>query len=397
MKKVFAILFVILFVLGIAGYGSTEVNADVLKVAKPKITVKAVGDSIRVTIKKTSNAEGYSVYIKGSKDERYNIVASIEANTAGKTRYTIAGLEDDTYLVRVRASNGLTYSKYSKAKSILVNTKDLGLEAVNNARELGGYVNTDGMKIKKGVFLRTANLSTATDADISRLTDNYNLGVIVDLRAPVEIDLYQTPDPEIDGVKYLSIPIMSDEEYGQIGTAIDKAMAEAKETGVEDPLLIEHALLSSGRFNDDMYINFLSSDNGKAGFKQFFKEVINLPDGKSILFHCSQGKDRTGCCAMLIMYALGIDDEKVVRDFIMTNVYNAEKIAADREKLIAKGVEGDELESMMTAKDQVSEQFFRNAINWMYETYGSPLGYIKEELGVTKKQIKKLRKHFLEE
>ena len=380
-----------------SGLNYYKAAADEIKVAKPKISVAVADGNIKVTIKKTANAEGYSIFIKGSNDKRYNLIASIEANTKGKTRYTIEGLEDDAYLVRVRAFNDMTYSKYSKAKKVIVNTKDLGLEAVNNARELGGYVNRDGRKIKQGVFLRTANLSSATDTDIMKLTEEYNLGVVMDLRAPVEIDLYNTPDPEIDGVKYINIPIMSNEEYDKMGATIERDMAETKEAGIDDPLLIEHALLETGRFNEDMYINFLSSDNGKEGFKQFFKEILNLPKDRSILFHCSQGKDRTGCCAMLIMYALDIDDEKVVRDFIITNDYNAEKIAADREKLIAKGVEGDELESMMTAKDQVSEKFFRNAINWLYEEYGSPLGYIQKELGITKKQIKQLRKRFLEE
>ena len=37
-----------------------------------------------------------------------------------------------------------------------------------------------------------------------------------------------------------------------------------------------------------------------------------------------------------------------------------------------------------------------NAIQWMKETYGSPLGYITRELGVTEAEIHELREKFLE-
>ena len=47
-------------------------------------------------------------------------------------------------------------------------------------------------------------------------------------------------------------------------------------------------------------VDFLSSDVGKAGYGEFFRALLALNEGQAILFHCSQGKDRTGCGAMLI-------------------------------------------------------------------------------------------------
>lgn len=46
--------------------------------------------------------------------------------------------------------------------------------------------------------------------------------------------------------------------------------------------------------------------------------------------------------------------------------------------------------------DQVFPEFMENAIQWMNETYGSPLGYITGELGVTEAEIHELREKFLE-
>ena len=47
--------------------------------------------------------------------------------------------------------------------------QSLGLEGVGNARELGGYTAADGKTVKRGVLLRTAKLSDATEADVERL------------------------------------------------------------------------------------------------------------------------------------------------------------------------------------------------------------------------------------
>ncbi|MBQ6256673.1 MAG: tyrosine-protein phosphatase, partial [Clostridia bacterium] len=49
----------------------------------------------------------------------------------------------------------------------------------------------------------------------------------------------------------------------------------------------------------------------KAGYSQFFQALLALPEDRALLFHCSQGKDRTGCGAMLILFALGVDEETV--------------------------------------------------------------------------------------
>jgi len=38
----------------------------------------------------------------------------------------------------------------------------------------------------------------------------------------------------------------------------------------------------------------------------------------------------------------------------------------------------------------------KNAITWMTDNYGSPLGYITQESGVTEEELNELRNKFLE-
>ena len=82
--------------------------------------------------------------------------------------------------------------------------------------------------------------------------------------------------------------------------------------------------------------------------------------------------------------------------FLLTNEYNALLIAEEREYLIENGAAEEEVETFMKAMDQVFPEFMENAVQWMKETYGSPLGYITQELGMKETEIHELREKFLE-
>lgn len=270
--------------------------------------------------------------------------------------------------------------------------QSIGLTGVGNARELGGYVAEDGRAVRRGVFLRTAALGNATEADIKRLVDDYHLSLVIDLRMTSEIE--QAPDPVMDGVENLHLGI------------IDEAALAAKRQSLsaEDVAGLDmnsklgrlRMAMKLGIVGDHMYIDFLSGEPGKAGYARMFRELLALPEGEAMLFHCTQGKDRTGCAAMLILSALGVDEETIMADFMLTNTFNAHLIEAQRQMLIDEGMEGDELETFMYAMDKVNPQFMQSALDWMRENYGSALDYIRTELHVTDDEIATLRDRYLE-
>lgn len=273
------------------------------------------------------------------------------------------------------------------------NSQSLSLTGVGNARELGGYKTEDGKTVKRGVLLRAAKLANATEEDMERLRSVYHLAVDVDFRGDGEVE--RAPDPEMEGLEYLNIHILDDSMGPSEELEAEIAALEAQ--GVEIDKITEIRLfMKYGGFTDQMYVDFLSSDVGKAGYARFFQALLALPEDRALLFHCSQGKDRTGCGAMLILFALGADEETVMADFLLTNEYNAALIAEERAYLIENGVGEDELETFMKSMDQVFPEFMANAVQWMTETYGSPMGYITQALGVTDAEMQALRDKFLE-
>ena len=76
----------------------------------------------------------------------------------------------------------------------------IDVSSVVNARQLGGYVCADGRKIKDGLLLRSAALSTLTDDDARTLAEKYRLKNVVDFRMRYEKDLF--PDRPVEGSEY---------------------------------------------------------------------------------------------------------------------------------------------------------------------------------------------------
>ena len=55
---------------------------------------------------------------------------------------------------------------------IVLSEQNIGLASIQNARELGGYINTDGLRIKRGRFIRSGQLFGIVKTDIDILTKN---------------------------------------------------------------------------------------------------------------------------------------------------------------------------------------------------------------------------------
>lgn len=269
--------------------------------------------------------------------------------------------------------------------------QNIRLVGVGNARELGGYPAADGSIVKRGVLLRTAALSRATKKDLQRLHEVYHLAKIIDLRTTGEAVYAQ--DPEIPGAAHIHLRIV-DEKY------LDWKQKSAKPEDIAGLDLTKPAnqirlAVKIGIVGPQMYIGLISREQGRRGYAQMFEEALKLPEGHALLFHCTQGKDRTGLAAMLLLSALGVNEQIILADYELTNAYNAALIAYERSMLMATGIKGAELETYLRAMDEVDPRYMINALNWMKEHYGSAMGYIHEALGIDKSKVRRLRERYL--
>lgn len=284
----------------------------------------------------------------------------------------------------IGCSNKELQNKYTN--NVELSNQSINLKGVSNARQIGGYYTSSGKKIKQDVLLRSGALSKATEEDIISLKDKYKLKKIIDLRTTAEIS--KAPDCKVEGAESVHIKVMS-EDANDKNNAVTGIYIQSK-----DPSESLLQMYRQGVLNENMYSNMLKSEDAINGFKSFFDELIKNEDG-SVLWHCTGGKDRAGMATVLIMTALGVDQKTIIEDFALTNEANKKSIAYMRENAKKYTSDEKELDGVATLVG-VAPEYMQKAFEYAQSEYGSMLRYIQEKLGVTDKQIRTLRKMYLE-
>ena len=159
------------------------------------------------------------------------------------------------------------------------------LRGAPNARDLGGLPTMDGRTIRPGLLLRSGELAGITEPDAQTLTE-YPLRTVVDFRTDLERE--QKPDRVLPGVQYVHCPI------------VQQAAAGLTREEQADPYgaVVAHAKTMAGKeraFMCELYRSLVTQAFSIAHYRQFFALLLAQTDG-ALLYHCTAGKDRVGCC-----------------------------------------------------------------------------------------------------
>jgi len=175
-------------------------------------------------------------------------------------------------------------------------SRSLALSGASNFRDLGGYAGQDGRPVRWRRLFRSDHLAGLTPQDAQALA-GLGLARAVDLRGQHEsaAQAYALPS-----VRYLALPI----EPTVVQRTKELALAG-------QPLTVDIAQ----RLMQDTYRAFVTDNTHQ--FAALFAHL--LEDDSPLVFHCTAGKDRTGFAAALILRALGVPEEVVMQDYLLTN------------------------------------------------------------------------------
>lgn len=256
------------------------------------------------------------------------------------------------------------------------------LEGVGNARELGGYVTEDGSTVKAGKLLRTAKLEDATDADLARLANVYQVKKVIDFRAWSE--RLRAPDKAVPGAEALNFsPLPLGFPLFEVASIADiTAVLRAIPGGIMDTYMV------------NQYHILVSDPFAVKAYKNFFQELLDA-DGDTVLWHCTAGKDRTGIAAYLLLCALGVDEDVAYADYMLTNYYNAGDMQEAYDK-VYKIIHSDRLAHEFYIYNGVGEAWIQSAIGTMDRYYGGVNNYLKNKLGLDDAEIQELRTNYLD-
>lgn len=269
---------------------------------------------------------------------------------------------------------------------VAVEKQTLDLKTIPNARELGGYQTKDGKTVRRGVLIRTGVLTDASAEEINSLIQDYHLSAIIDMRASYE--LAEEPEPQFDGIAQYNFRIMDEQMMAGRAAAVSDILTDPN----ADPIKRMMSILEAGVISDQMYVEFLQGETGKAGFRDFFRVLLETPEGNAVLWHCTNGKDRTGVAAMLLLGVLNVDEETIMADFMLTNEFFEAEISGMRKQLESFIQDKALLEELLVINRGVYAPYMQNAIDYIKSNYGDIPGYVKSELGLTDDDIAKLQR-----
>ena len=262
-------------------------------------------------------------------------------------------------------------------------------EHIDNARDLGGIIGAGGRAIKPHRLLRTAHLHDATDADVERLKTEYHLCRIFDFRSLGE---FQTiPDREIDGVQHHLLPTIDMRAEQQTGKPIpEEAFLELDRHIVNYSFYPEVQMMAA-----NMYPSLICSEFSQLQYAAFLRLIVEAPEDGGILWHCAQGKDRTGWGAAFLMFALGVERDTIIADFDLSNEAYRPLVNQLNADIKARG--GGEAEmAVIQAFMGVSTPNFASTLDLIDRQFGGITNYLHDILCLSQDDIQILRKRYLE-
>ena len=179
--------------------------------------------------------------------------------------------------------------------------ENIRLQGAKNIRDLGG-IRVSGGVIKPCKLLRASHLGDITERDSFILFYDYKLRCVIDLRT--ETEKKEKPDIMMSGVEYLEMPVFDGSLPG--------LSHESKQDldGVPDMRELYNYVMNSACLNN------------LAGIVRYI--VLN-DNGGAYLYHCTEGKDRTGMVTALLLILLGASREDILEDYLFTNTVNQKK------------------------------------------------------------------------
>lgn len=229
------------------------------------------------------------------------------------------------------------------------------LEGMKNTRDLGGIKTAGGRKIKSGKLIKSGMLYSATKEDLEKLTKECDVKTIIDLRTKKECVLM--PDPELKSVSNIWNPLyIEDMRTAEIFSVEDRDILE---NYLKSVYIVSHRadkacdaaienvrqMVTADDFDPDAYMTrlyrkFVTNQVIQTQMRSFFSILLNDRDG-AILFHCAAGKDRTGICAALLLYALGVSKKDIIVDYMVASEASDDAIDELLEKLFPSSVAGN--------------------------------------------------------
>lgn len=332
------------------------------------------------------------------------------AETSGSGPVTITGLDpQQRHYFRVKAGegDGIVAAEISVPQVGILNFRDIG--GYPTAPDASGRV----QRVRWGRFFRSGAPASSSHQDFLA-----TLGVktVIDVRSPAE---FSAAAPEWTGtqLQLIRTPVF-DQSVGSLPDFVTPRLCLPQNVSPADPehhyfpfdpvcFADQEAFFGPNgefftQFKTAVFRSFVSG-NGPPGanFGDTFHEalrtlLLSLTDSGNVplVWADSAGAARAGWGAAVVEMALGIPEEQVLADYLLTNQFRQDVNNAQLDALVSSG----RLAKRVYLEPQLLEraEYLRSALDEMLRLHGSFENYAQQVLGITPEQLARIREHMLE-
>ena len=241
--------------------------------------------------------------------------------------------------------------------------RHLKLAGASNFRDLGGYPGKDGRAVRWRQIFRSNHLGHLTEDDIEVLRE---LGV----RSAFDFRGTEERVSALCSVREIAVHSLPVEP-----TVVAALRALLANGTALSPAEAMNAMRDSYRSYVRQYT---------PRFRMLFAHL--LEDRAPLVIHCTAGKDRTGFACALILHTLGVPEDVIWEDYLLTNSFYQRD----------PGASTDLPEEVSQVLARVEKSFLGAAFDAVSADYGDLETYLRDGLGLGRQERAALEARYLE-
>jgi protein-tyrosine phosphatase len=212
----------------------------------------------------------------------------------------------------------------------------------------------------------------------------HDVDCVIDFRTAAECRRSPEPLPLMHDIDYLHLPAVLTTPFARDVNSGRVRAARQMYEATERPFKAIH----------DMYMQALLGQAGIDAYSHFLHTLLDARKGAT-LWHCTQGKDRTGIAAILVEHVLGVPQDYIMSDYLATNFF-VDSLVDKLRAVLAKRRIARRLDADIWALAYANTYYFATLFKTLDRNFGGIDAYIERTLGFGRDKQAALRELYLE-